>query len=263
MRVPTSVQVIVGLLAAVLSVTQLWDWFVKPSQQLEADIQFGPFGLPPALDAYFDKLQPVIAGDWIEPLVRSSIGRAVPAQKDADRIARDVAREVQFRLRDSVPTRIPIEVTTLTGYWRATVRNTGSQPLQGVRLVLPHSTFVQVERDGGPAVRRNVDAVIDLDVVHPRDVLRVTAWSKIEPGIATEGDVRLTHAGGVGTLTIHRPVGILGRLTDQYAFPAVMLLMLGACITGLVLSARPTVKTKPALDPSSEGATSGRGKPRS
>lgn len=258
MQIPKSVQVFVAFLAAVLSITQLWDWFAKPTQQLEAEVQFGPVLLPPSLAYQFEKLQPIVAGDWIEPLIHSSFARHGPAPKGADRLAQEITRELRYKLLDNVPTSVPSDVTNLSGYWRATVRNMGSQPLQGVRLVLPYTTVVRVEREGAPSAARSIDSVIELDVVHPRDVVRVTGWSEVEPSLANENSIRITHANGVGTVIINRPVGMIGRFADQYfpvlliSLPLLLLILLQARSYSRSVSSRKPPEELPKTNESSK-----------
>src|SRR6266699_4994357 len=43
-------------LTVLLALTQIWDWANKPSTKLSAQVQFGPFLMPPTVREEFDKL---------------------------------------------------------------------------------------------------------------------------------------------------------------------------------------------------------------
>lgn len=214
------------VLAVLLAGLQVWDWVIKPSQKLEAEIQYGPFVLPPQVEAQFAKNQAVAFGPWIAPLVERTLTEDGISEKSIPRMAIHLNSEVQRHLRDALTLQLPPSVSGLHGFWRAAVRNGGSQPLQGVRLVLPLSAFVIVEREGSAPVQRDVDSVIDLETVHPHEFVRVTAWAKSEPFHPTDETVRLTHASGTGTVSFQQPVGAVGQFVDRYWPPLLFTLPL-------------------------------------
>ena len=204
------------LVALLLAGLQVWDWVNKPSQKLEADVQYGPFLLPPQVEAQFTRNQALVFEPWISPLVERTLLEDGVSEKSVPRLANRLSGDVRQHLRNSLTLNLPSSISGLRGLWRASVRNGGSQPLQAVRLVLPLSATVIVEREGANPTQRDVDSIIELETVHPREVVRITAWAKSEPIHPTEETVRLTHASGTGTVFIQQPVGAVGQFVDRY-----------------------------------------------
>src|ERR1700726_2730453 len=63
-----------GVAAAfVLSGIHIWDRVTRPSETLEAQIQSGPFVLPPQIAAVFAYDGELVGGKWIGPVLRESL----------------------------------------------------------------------------------------------------------------------------------------------------------------------------------------------
>jgi hypothetical protein len=210
-----AVKIVGGLLALVLSVLQLWGWVNRPTTEISAEVAFGHFYLPPTVGDEFEKLRV----RWVDSLTRADSG----ATKSTTALALErIADPFLF----GHPNELPFSITEITGYWVARVRNGGSQPVKGVRLILPGAKSAEIYPAVGPKTSGAVNSVVELDSIYQGQSVLVVAWTTLwggEPSVLVAEDVRLTHATGVGSVTINAPVGAFGRFMDKNWVPLLLI----------------------------------------
>lgn len=241
-----------GILQALsLAALQVWDLITRPSQKLEAEVVYGAFEMPPQIDSLLQLNQEIARGEWVAPTVEKALADSEVPNKYIARIVSRVTWALRDNLRGTIATHLPSSASSLHGLWRVAVSNGGSQPLPGTRLVLPFSSFVVIEREGAKPVPREVDSTIDLDTVHPGEVVRVTAWAKSEPRRPTNESVRLSYATGTGSVYFQHPAGSVGQFADKYWVPLALILPWGLLLLLPLLgrsSSRPQKRAENPVD---------------
>ena len=127
-------------LFVVISLIQIWDWFMSPAPDLVAEIESGPFEYPPGL---IDSLKS-----------RTEISRLM------DSFYRDI-----FSIKRCLS---------------VTRRNEGEKPVKSVTLKLPYVVYVRIHREDEAPVSKESSELVKIDVIHPDEEIKLIAWLRYE-----------------------------------------------------------------------------------
>lgn len=214
-------QLAIAALAAILSILQIIDWFGRPNSRVEASVSFGSIEFPPDVIARHETLKKLHEGKWIESIPFDKFNKNIsPDDNQGTSIA------LTNQVRDSLRQQFELEynVSKAVGFWRATVENTGSQSLSNVRLLLPGSFAVSIERPGTPKTLHSIDTVVEIGAIQPQEIVEIVAWSKTPPRISDS--IRLTHSTGVGDLEFLSNFGAPARFVQRNEFLVIFALMI-------------------------------------
>jgi hypothetical protein len=198
---------VVGIVGGFLGI---WTWWRTPSEDLNADVHFGPFSLPTGLldralhrDSLLDVRDVERALHWLE--VRRGGRRTDSAEVSATH--RDLANEVARRVRD----RMGEAVGGLDGYWDVEIRNDGNKVVSGVVLTHPGARHLCLYFADSVTCPRP-QSRLRLGDLHPRERVRVRIWTRYdEPSLFDAKNFQLTHESGIGSVAVYAPMGPVGR----------------------------------------------------
>lgn len=219
-------QLAIAVLAAILSILQIIDWFGRPNSRVEASVSFGSIEFPPDVIARHETLKKLYEGKWIESIPFDKFNKNI-SPDDNQRTTIALTNQVRDSLRKQFE--LEYNVSKAVGFWRATVENTGSQSLSNVRLLLPDSFAVSIERPGTPKTLHSIDTVVEIGAIQPQELVEIVAWSKSAPRISD--NVRLTHSTGVGDLEFLSNFGAPARFVQRNEFLVIMALIIVAAVS--------------------------------
>lgn len=204
-----------GLVAIVTGVISIAGYWEKRSQ-LTAGIVSAPFVLPGFVSREYDKLEAAVNDTkTIEQLLE------LPTLKKEEKTL--LTLKVAGWLRNvmgSEPRRPVIEPRWVLF---ADVKNSGGSTCESVSLTVPYVTSARVEKEGRKAEYVDVNAVIDLGDLKPKDTVKVTCWASSMP--INEDDLKIVHRAGVGSIVLLKPVSPFWVSVSE-GWPFVLLLLL-------------------------------------
>lgn len=215
---PAYKKILIGLtvlVGFVLSSTQLWDWFHKPSQQLRLVLKTSLLALPPPLFELFADMQEAIKLTRLEELevVKRYLADANDARLASE--VKDVVREVSYYLAKEIPSNLPYDIAGLKAVWMANVSNPGTKRIEDVVVTLPHAKCLTVSREGSDAEHKESSEVIRLGTMRPKEEITLIAWTNMSLGKHEVDRVKVTHADGVGKIYYYDDAGPVGRWLES------------------------------------------------
>lgn len=193
----------IGLLALV-SITQLWDWYRQNTESLEVVIHRHAFSVLPLEVPTADN---VLAG--LDP--KDFLGDRLYTEQERllKRIMRQASIECRGQLQLQAMRMRPFQV-----YWLAEAKNNGKSSLEDVVLTLPGTKLVLVERAGSEGIVRESTEVIELGGLRPGETVSIQAWSV--DSRASRVDPTITHKEGRGKTSLYVSVGWLGQFVHKF-----------------------------------------------
>lgn len=185
-----------GLVAIVTGVIKISEYWEKRSQ-LTAEIISAPFALPGFVSREHDRLEGAAKDTKaIEQLLDFSTLR----KEEKSLFAQKVSGWLQ-NLLSSEPGRVGFGPRYIL---IADVKNSGRSTCQSVSLTVPDVSSARVEREGKKAVDVDVDTVIELGDLKPKETVKVTCWASMMP--FNEDDLKIVYHDGVGSILMLKPV---------------------------------------------------------
>jgi hypothetical protein len=221
-----NIAVVVGLL---LSITTLYNCGAKFfAHDVVAHIEAGAFGIPPQLESFYSKLAADLKSDVVVPRVLSdeSFKSAYDLKDLSDDTKASLVRRMVSVLPSGADIRIPYDFTQIQSYWTGTVTNSSRARVSTVQLYLSGAKFVLLKRDDNSTTPQSVENLISIGDLRPGETVQLSIWSGSGSKYFTSGDIRLTHASGVGQVVVPRSVTGLPAFIDKYDFIFYMLLFL-------------------------------------
>lgn len=246
--------------------TQIWDRLNSPSDDLVAQVEFGPFYLPPLLESQFESFGDLSDFNKLAQSIELEKLLADQDDKFTRSLAFDILREISLLLLDKLPRSIPSEITQISGYWSVRVENAGPTSLSGVTITLPNTAYISLKREGSNTQNHESREVILIGDLRPREVVRLTAWSFYGPTMLATDDIKLTHAKGLGEVSIRAPAGAFGRwIEDYWGFLIIMIVAFSPIGFLLIVAVtdvkrKNTVETKETAETDHDGKSDGANK---
>jgi hypothetical protein len=204
-----------GLVTIVTGVISLAGYWEKRSQ-LTAEIVSAPFVLPGFVSREDDKLEAAVKDTkTIEQLMETPTLR----KEEKTLLALKVTGWIRIVL-GSEPRRPLIEPRLV---WFADVKNSGRSTCESVSLTVPNVTSARLEKEGRKEEYVDVNGVIDLGDLKPKDTVKVTCWSSGLP--INEDDLKIVYRTGVGSILLLKPVSPFWVSVSE-GWPFVLLLLL-------------------------------------
>lgn len=113
-------------------------------------------------------------------------------------------------------------VSTPEWVFFADVKNNGRSTCESVSLTVPYATSARVEREGRKAEYVDIDAVIELGNLKPKDTVKVACWTST---VSFEDDIKIVYRDGVGSILLMKPVSPFWVSVSQ-DWPLILLVML-------------------------------------
>lgn len=230
---------VTAIAVTLVALTQLVDWiggwFAEPSSNLVAEVTFGEFHVPPYIT---DELETLADPEVLKSTLIDYLGEELPDEL-VSRLVGHLSRDLQGRLQMSVLW--PLHRETL-GYWSVDVRNDGTKAVEAVNIKLPYAIYASIKRESGDAEHRKTPELIPLGEIQPREEVQIIAWTRHTlsskfPSGYWGNQIRLTHASGIGTVTVGAELEV-GRfwlwLADWWVPVGFALLFLAVWTSGFI-----------------------------
>jgi len=217
----------IAALAALVTIAsgaiKIGEWWEQRSQ-LTADVSVSGFALPPHAAETQEKLEAAVGNT---EAIRAALD--LPKMSDIDQ--KLVAMKVASYLRTLAPHDPIYPWRRPQGIWSVEVKNDGSTTCSSVSLTLPSVTGVRITRPGKDPEYLDVNAVIDLGELKPKDVIKVIGWGDDHPD---EEGLKLVHHDGVGNVRLMRPVSPFWLGVAENADSCFVLLFMGLFVVGAI-----------------------------
>lgn len=204
---------VLAILGGLVAITQLWSWVKElPRSELVAETAYSDL---PALPSQ------VLTAESLSVALRS------PEVTLPPRLSGKVAGML-----------FALGTRNVTGFWRTTIRNTGTHTLSDVTLTIPFARQAMIEHSGGVLQLPNVHDVVSVGAIAPKAELVATAFVYSTPMWRPEGRIVLTHRDGVGRVKVLRVAGTLGALVDtvaRHGFAPLGLLVFLVCTLAVLM----------------------------
>ena len=207
-----------GSIAALLIAgIQIYDWFIRPSDELVGIIDYGEFEFPQGVK---DSVASVM--DLTHPEYEKSKKELVSRiDKHIDEDYSEYVEEAielyfTLYLRSSVPNELVGSYGQFEGYWNAKIINEGSTTLKEVTLSLPDTAYAQISREGSDMKSEPQQSVIRIGTMLPQEVVEVYAWTTSNISYLDEDELKLVHSDGAGNLRVLSKVGPFWAWLDRY-----------------------------------------------
>jgi len=219
-----NIAVVVGLL---LSITTLYNWGAKLfANDVVAHLEAGAFSIPPQLESFYSKLADDLTSDAVvaRALADESFTSAYDLKDASDDTKASIVRRVASVLPRVTDIKIPYDFTRIESYWTGSVTNSSKARVTTVQLYVSGAKFVLMKRDNNSTTPQSVENLVNIGDLRPGETVQLSIWSGSGFKYFSSGDVRLTHASGVGQVVVPRLVTGLPALIDKYDFIIYMLL---------------------------------------
>ncbi len=210
----TTIAVVLGI---VLSAKQLFEWGTAPTTSLEAIVEYDSFFWPKEFTDWTQGLRDKLSVDSLVEKInyRSFTGQKIDSVEYYD-IVRSIVQSTSYHFQESIPFRgIPEPLDQIRGYWMISLKNGDDQELESVELFLPNAIFVEVKREGLDRRSLRIGEVYSVGRMRPGEQLGLIAWTTSDAETYTN-QLRVTHKGGSGEISIRRRVGPMGQFFDNY-----------------------------------------------
>ncbi len=211
-----NIAVIVGLL---LSITTLYNWGSKIfSHEVIAHLQPGAFVIPPQLDSFYSKLGENLKTDaFVKRVLLDNSFRTIYFPKDTpDDQKTSIVRGVAGFLPSASDIAIPFEFKSMATLWTGTVVNSSKARASTVQLYLNGAKFALLKRDDNSTSPQSIENLVNIGDLRPGEAVQLSIWSGSGFSYFSSGDIRLTHASGIGQVVVPRLVTGLPALIDKY-----------------------------------------------
>jgi hypothetical protein len=219
-----NIAVIVGLL---LSITTLYNWGSKVfSHDVIAHLEAGAFAVPPQLDSLYSKLGTDLKTDaFVARVLSDESFRTIYFPKDTtDDQKASVVRRIAGFLPSGSDIAIPYDFKSIQSLWTGTVVDSSKARVTTVQLYLSGAKFALLKRDDNSTTPQSIQNLVNIGDLRPGESVQLSIWSGSGFNYFSSGDIRLTHASGVGQVVVPRLVTGLPALIDKYDIIVYMLL---------------------------------------
>lgn len=172
-------------LVSITALLSIYKFFKLPKGILLAEAEFSKFGLPDSLKSNLDTLFTFI--------------RDTEEWKDDTENVKMIS-EVR-------------RIFTARGVWYVRIFNKGNISCQSVTIKLPGASMVVLKREGEAECFFDVQDVIKVGSLAPRQEAYVEAWAT--SSWIRERELRLTHEQGVGKITYRASAGPFWRFLER------------------------------------------------
>ena len=221
-----NIAVIVGLL---LSITTLYNWGSKLfSHDVTAHLEAGAFVIPPQLESFYSKLGTDLKADaFVSRVLSGDSFKTIYFPKDTpdDQKLRLVEQIAGF-LPNGSDVSIPYDFKSIRSAWAGTVVNSSKARVTTVQLYLSGAKFALIKRDDNSTTSQSTPNLVDIGDLRPGEAVQVSIWADSGFNYFSPGDIRLTHASGIGQVIVPRLVTGLPALVDKYDVFIYMLLFI-------------------------------------
>lgn len=220
-----NIAVVVGL---ILSVTTLYNWGSKFfANDVVAHLEAGAFAIPPQLESFYSKLAADLKSDAFasRALSDESLKTAYAWKDLSDEQKESITRRVAGLLPSAGDITIPFDFRRIAAYWTGSVTNSSKARITNVQLYLSGAKFVLLKRDDNSTTPQSIENLINIGDLRPGETIQLSIWSGSGFKYYSSGDIRLTHASGVGQVVVPRLVTGLPAIIDKYDFLFYMLLL--------------------------------------
>jgi len=211
----------------ILSLIQLYDWIQKLREgDLTGSINYGVLSFPKGISNDFHNIYSYLDSDSLQIIGQNALETT---NKEESYLARKVAREIGYVLRQKVPSSLSYDYLQLSGYWSVIIQNNTHHALNKVILTLPNTKLVSIRHKGGNSEEIKSNGIIDIGTLQPTEDVYIFAWTDITPSSIYFDDVHLTHEAGLGDITFFVPTGPFGQWFDgpgKFLFKALPFLVL-------------------------------------
>ena len=136
----------------------------------------------------------------------------------------DVVRQIAGYLPIGSDVAIPYDFKSIQSLWTGTVVNSSKARVTTVQLYLSGAKFALIKRDDNSTSLQSTPNLVDVGDLRPGEAVQISMWSGSGFNYFSSGDIRLTHAVGVGQVIVPRQVTGIPALIDKYDFIVYMLL---------------------------------------
>lgn len=234
-RIWTALRYVLVIIGGIWVAFQIYEYLTKPSTQLEADVTFGHFILPPGIEdslkaqqVLYDKAEILKEIDFAHYL------RDIDNDSIRSKVTGDLVFAFSMFLIDNVTTSVPTSYSLFKGYWLANVDNKGSLIAKAVTIKLPFTKYVYILRNGDTSYYGESQEVIRLGDLAPKETARVMAWTFMSPEFEQfekSSEITLTHEQGVGDIQLRVHVSPYWSWMDRHSTAITW------CVVGLVIIA--------------------------
>jgi hypothetical protein len=184
------------------------------------------FAIPPQLDSFYSKLAADLKTDaFVARVLSDDSFKTVYFPKDTpDDQKTSLVRRVAGFLPSGSEVSIPYECKSIATLWTGTVTNSSKARVTTVQLYLSGAKFVLLKRDDNSTAPQSIENLVSIGDLRPGETVQLSIWSGSGFSYFSSGDIRLTHASGIGQVIVPRLVTGLPALIDKYDFIVYMLL---------------------------------------
>jgi len=212
----TAVAVTAGFVTIVTGAVKIIEFANSWSTKLTAEVSLARFSLPPSVLHEREKLRAAIEN-------KDALEKAIDLSK-CDPVHRGIiAREIAQYFRTFIPYEGIEQFSGPSNVWFADVKNNSASTCEAVTLTLPGAKSVGIEREGKKIEYADINEVIDLGDLKPKELVKVTGWAFFT---VDEDKLKLVYKTGVGSVTVLKPVSSDWRFfAEQWDSCAVELFM--------------------------------------
>jgi hypothetical protein len=205
---------IVTIITGVITIAGYWERHA----QLTASVVSAPFALPAFVSREQDKLEAATKDSKaIEQLLDT------PTLGKQDKALLALRIEGWLRNLMSSEPRGPLSQPRSVLF--VDVKNTGRSTCESVSLTLPDVTSAKIEKEGRKAEYVDVDAIIELGDLKPKETVKVTGWASREP--INEEDFKIVYRTGVGNVLLLKPISPFWvTVSEEWSFVLLLMLLL-------------------------------------
>jgi len=198
---------ITGFLAACVA---LYAWFTAPTAGLEAEVHFAEFEMPASIAQQLRALASLTRPEGMREIVHTSVRQKIFSAADFG-VTDQIGRDVNAFINKNAPVVQNKNDYAFKGYWKVTVRNTGSRSASSVTLHFPITVSGVISKPHASAtpiqeLPASTTRVFSLGNVLPGDEDEniVYAWSLEPSSEDVAKKITLTHDVGVGRIHVSR-----------------------------------------------------------
>lgn len=233
----TVVMILTGIVASI----QLYDWFLKPTDELIANVEYDSFKIPIGLVEKVDALRENSDSEKLaEKLsVKPDIENYVK-NEDIDYVSSRLTSEIASFFRQEVPHNFLRPYSDIRGQWKIRLRNEGDTTLDSVSLSIPDLLYAEIKMEDVDdlTVHQKTD-LMRVGNMLPGDNIEILVWSSTSPSRFDEDEVRLVHSKGHGELRFRSRVSPIWVWLDRnWGFLVFQTLFIGFWLYWVIASIR-------------------------
>jgi hypothetical protein len=199
-KVATGFGIAAGAVTFAVGMVTLWRFATEPRGNVIAHAQASEYEPAPVDSSALVSVP--LDGDDVKAALVWSGTRRVPAD---DVLVGAAARltEVQKHAGDLQRLRSPIRI--VSGFFRMTIENGGSQGLLGLRLRMRDVVAWCAQKEGQIRRCAYTGTPLDLGDLAPADRLSLLIWTGLPPAGYRRDEMRISHSAGITTVKIEPP----------------------------------------------------------